>query len=230
MIRIAMIVAALLSAVPAHAQSVVDHYRSLVAQTKDESAYTLIQTAAGWRAKGPEEFASIKVVVDIANGFISLNDEGTGGGNLVTEIALFKPASGGPILGVAKRYHYGVQPFSGKAGFYRLTGGRWQALPAADLPPLAPSIFVPAKTGLAYDSDLLPVVVYLPRVGTVVNAFLTAGALKNCGELNWLATKTPDEGCKLLTDADTHVELAFDRQRGAFAVARRDRRVAPPLQ
>jgi hypothetical protein len=230
MTRIALFLAALVVAMPAYGQSVVDHYRSLVAQTKDEYAYTLTLTASGWRAKGNEDFARIEVTVDIGNGYIRLNDEGTGGGNLVTEVALFKPASGGPILGLAKRFHNGAQPQSGKAGFYRLTGGRWQELPAADLPPLAPSIFVPAKTGLTYNSDTLPVVVFLPRVGTTVNVFLTAGALKNCGELNWLDTKTPDEGCKLLSAADTHVELAFDKQRGAFSVSRRDRRVAPPLQ
>jgi hypothetical protein len=230
MSRIILFVTALITAMPAHGQSVVDHYRSLVAQTKDEYAYTLTQTASGWRAKGNEDFARIEVIVDIGNGYVRLNDEGTGGGNLVTEAALFKPASGGPILGLAKRFHNGAQPQSGKAGFYRLTGGRWQELPAADLLALAPSLFVPAKTGLTYNSDTLPVVVFLPRVGTAVSVFLTAGALATCGEQNWLDTRTPAEGCKQLAAADTHVELAFDRQRGAFTVARRDRRVAPPLQ
>lgn len=230
MTRIALFLAALVMAMPAHGQSVVDHYRSLVAQTRDEFAYTLTQSASGWRAKGNEAFASIQTIVDIGNGYIRLNDEGTGGGNLVTEVALFKPTSGGPILGLAKRFHQGAQPQSGKAGFYQLTGGRWQELAAPDLPALAPSIFVPAKTGLTYDSDILPVVVFLPRVGTTVSVFLTAGALSTCGEQNWLGTANPAEGCKLLSAADTHVELALERQRGAFSVTRRDRRVAPPLQ
>lgn len=230
MTRIALFLAVLVMAMPAYGQSVVDHYRSLVVQTKDEFAYTLTQTASGWRAKGNEDFANVQVTVDVGNGYIRLNDEGTGGGNLVTEVALFKPASGGPILGLAKRFHLGAQPQAGKAGFYRLTGGRWQELAAADLPALAPSLFVPAKAGLTYNSETLPVVVFLPRVGTTVSVFLTAGALSTCSEQNWLGTAIPAEGCKLLSAADTHVELAFDRQRGAFSVARRDRRVAPPLQ
>jgi len=57
------------------------------------------------------------VIVDIANGYIRLNDEGAGGGNVVTEIALFKPMSGGPILGYVQRYHSARQAQAGKARF-----------------------------------------------------------------------------------------------------------------
>jgi len=233
MSRIALFVAMLIAATPAHAQSVVDHYRALMAQTRDDGAYTLTQTAAGWRAKGYEEHARIEAIVDVANGYFRLNDEGTGGGNVVTEVALFKPAAGGLILGHAQRYHNGTQAQAGKTRFYRLTNGRWQALPAADLPPLTALLFVPTRANPAVpeDGNLRPVVVHLPRVGTTVDVYLTPSAYgSDCPMQNWLGTNDPDKGCKELRTAANHVELAFDKQRGAFAVTRRDRKTVPPLQ
>ncbi len=233
MSRILLFVAALLVAVPAHGQSVVDHYRSLMAQTKDDGAYTLTRTASGWRARGYEEYSRIDVIVDIANGYFRLDDEGTGGGNLVTEVAVFRPASGGPILGHAQRYHTGVQPQAGKTRFYRLAGGRWRELAATDLPPLTPLLFVPTRANPPAPDygNLRPVVVHLPRAGTTVDVYLTPSAhAEDCPMQNWLGTKDPAKGCKELAAAPTHVELAFDRQRGAFTVTRRDRKAAPKLQ
>lgn len=228
-----LLVAGLAVAPQAFAQSVVDHYRSLVAQTRDDSAYTLTQTASGWRAKGTEEFANVRVVVDIANGFISLNDEGTGGGNVVTEIALFKPAAGGPILGHAQRYHDGSSAMAGKARFFQLTANRWQDLPMASLPPLMPPLFVATRANppVPYDGELRPVVVHLPRTGTTVDVYLTpSGYGDNCTNRNWLGTEDPVKGCKELADAPNHVELAFDKQRGVFTIARRDRKAPPQIQ
>jgi hypothetical protein len=233
MSRILLFVAALVIALPASGQCVVDHYRSMTAQTKDNGAYTLTQTASGWRAKGSEEYARIDVIVDIASGYFRLNDEGTGGGNLVTEVAVFKPATGGPILGNAQRYHYGVQPQAGKTRFYRLAGGRWRELAATDLPPLTPLLFVPTRGNPPAPDygNLRPVVVHLPRAGTTVDVYLTPSATaEDCPMQNWLNTQDPVKGCKELTTVPTHVELAFDRQRGAFTVTGRDRKAAPKLQ
>jgi hypothetical protein len=233
MSRILLFLAALVVAVPAHGQSVVDHYRSVMAQTKDDGAYTLTQTASGWRAKGYEDHSHIEVIVDIANGYFRLNDEGTGGGNLVTEAALFKPATGGPILGHAQRYHNGTQPQAGKTRFYRLTGGGWKELPATDLPPLTALLFVPTRANPPAPDygNLRPVVVHLPRLGTTVDVYLTPSAIaEDCPMQNWLGTDDPVKGCKELATAPTHVALAFDKQRGAFTVTTRDRKAAPKLQ
>lgn len=232
MTRFVLFVAALIVAMPAYGQSIVEHYNALVRQIRDPYAYTLTQTGAGWRAKS-EDRANIVAVVDIGNGFIQINDEGTGGGNLVTEVALFKPTSGGPIVALSQRFYQGTDAWGGMAQVFRSVNGRWQPLPATDLPPLMPPLFLPARANplVPHDGNTRPVAVYLPRVGTTVNVYLTAAAQgDDCPTQNWLGTDDPAQGCKELAAAPTHVELAFDKQRGAFTVTNRDRKTAPKLQ
>ncbi|MBV9832922.1 MAG: hypothetical protein JO055_00860 [Alphaproteobacteria bacterium] len=233
MMRTMAFVAAMAVAMPAFGQSVVDHYHSLVRQIRDPYAYTLTQAGAGWRAKAEERTSIVGVVVDIGNGFIQVNDEGTGGGNLVTEAALFKPNSGGPIIALSQRFYRVTDAWGGMAQVFRSVNGRWQPLSAADLPPLMPPLFVAARANPAvpHDGNTRPVVVYLPRVGTTLNVYLTPSAQgEDCPMQNWLGTDDPVKGCKELATAPTHVELAFDKQRGAFTVTSRDGKAAPKLQ
>ncbi len=227
-----LLIIGLAVAPPAFAQSVVDHYRSLMAQVRDPYAYTLTQTAGSWRARAAERTSIVAVVVDIPNGFVQINDEGTGGGNLVTEVALFKPTTGGPILAVSQRFYSGVDPWGGKARFYRQAGGRWEILPAVALPALTPAIFVSGRIAQATadDDSLSPVIVHLPRVGTTVDIYLVPSTHQRCPEQNWLGTSDPAAGCNELAAAPNWATLAFDVARGTFGVTRRDRKNAPKLQ
>jgi len=115
------------------AQNIVDYYRSLPESffaDKDlgNTKYPLLKKDNQWFSKslGGYEFAPL---VDIKNGYIEFNDEGTGGGNNRIQVVLFRKADRSPIIGITKGGFNGFY-FDSSTSFYEKKNNSWEKSPA----------------------------------------------------------------------------------------------------
>ena len=96
----------------ARAQSVVKAFKAwqdrLCAHDRACTRYILRRQGAGYRASGGEFVNVARTIVDGVNGYLMIDDEGTGGGNAVIEAAVFRPDTGPPLFVVARRSYEGT--------------------------------------------------------------------------------------------------------------------------
>ncbi len=109
-------------------QDVVDYYNSLPKiffSDKDlgDIKYPLYKKGDTWfsHSSADNEFTP---VVDIKNGYIEFNDEGTGGGNVNTKIVLFRKKDESPLIGITKGGYNGIY-FENSTTFYELKNDSW---------------------------------------------------------------------------------------------------------
>ncbi len=109
-------------------QNVVDYYNSLPEtffSDKDlgDIKYPLYKKGDIWfsHSSADNEFTP---VVDIKNGYIEFNDEGTGGGNVNTKIVLFRKKDDSPLIGITMGGYNGIY-FESSTAFYELKNDEW---------------------------------------------------------------------------------------------------------
>jgi hypothetical protein len=226
------------SATTASAANVVDYFRSLHRHQPNALHYDLVSVGGHWKATSKyDDFVNIsRLIVDTRHGYIMIDDEGTGGGNGVTEVALFRLSDRQPLLLVAQRGYSGLDPLDGGVHAYRIDHGRWHDVTRAVLPALTPATFAApyaSHRAARPDGRFWPIVVHLPRVGTAVNAYLVRFPLATCRKEDWFHVGAASAGklCREIAAAtQSHLVLAFHRSSGTFSIVDRSDARAPRLR
>ena len=109
-------------------QDVVDYYNSLPKtffSDKDlgDIKYPLYKKGDTWFSQSLAD-REFNPIVDIKNGYIEFNDEGTGGGNVNTQIVLFRKKDGSPLIGITMGGYNGIY-FENSTAFYELKNDAW---------------------------------------------------------------------------------------------------------
>ncbi len=202
------------------------------------NTYKIARRGTGHVVSGGELSAIARSVVDGANGYLMIDDEGTGGGNGVTEAAIFRMASGPALFVVATRIYETLQVLNGTIEVYR-----WHdnTLTQADgsFPKPEPQDFVPGAdagrgTGLSRsDSDWNETVFHLPRRGATIDAYLLRFDIDRCIEDDWLRQprSARSASCKKAAlEYRPNMTLTFDKVEGRFLRGALSTRKAPPLR
>jgi len=200
--------------------NVVEAYGQIRAQIKGFD-YTLVQRGGKWSAREPSEPKLDRAAeVDIANGFIRIDDEGTGGGNFETQVALWR-VEDDAFVGIVETHKDGGIPGQSRVRF------SWVDKTPDVWTPVGLQAFMKGDMTIedlrALETIGAAVYVALPRKGTEITAELKLSsteeyACKGDASVN-LAEKKPawDRYCqKLKPGLATHVTLRLDTERTKF--------------
>ena len=109
-------------------QNIVDYYYSLPESFFSDKdlgniKYSLSKKGDAWFSESLAEY-EFAALVDIKNGFIEFNDEGTGGGNVLIRVVLFRKADRSPLIGITKGGFNGFY-FESSTAFYKKCNKTW---------------------------------------------------------------------------------------------------------
>ncbi len=104
----------------AQKKSVVDYFRLLPDSLNN--GYELFYKNGKWFTVSID---TIYPTVDIRNGFIEIKDEGTGDGELRTQVVLYRKIDGSALIGVSLSEFNGFAP-PGKLYFLEMHYGKWE--------------------------------------------------------------------------------------------------------
>lgn len=157
-------------------KSVMDYYQEVPQSLfPNDTKYELKREKAGWITHSMDTEAEISATVDTKNGFIQFVDQGTGGGDVKTQVALFLKEDKSPLLAISTSMFDGVAA-SGRIAFVTPEGGQWKAVTSTVLPALRPTDFLDARCMATLKGDFRGmlekegVLFTLPRQGTTVRA------------------------------------------------------------
>ncbi len=196
-------------------KTIADYYRALTEPYAPR--YALQQAGKEWYTVS-ELGDTLPVLVDAANGYLQLVDDGTGGGTIEVELALFRLASGQPMVAVSQKYYDGVG-MQQELFCLRPEDGQQLDWTEHSLPVLTAYDFL--QPGYEPEADIaeaaLPVVVALPRKGTTAKAEAFTGM-----QYIYCNDGAPEEYsayCEVYKHlARQSIGLRWDRELGAFVV------------
>ncbi len=123
-------------------------------------------------------------VVDIKNGYMNVTDDGTGGGSLIHEMAIFTDSGKKRYIAVNVTEHDGIGVNS-RLRIYDYSGNEWKDITSMVLPVITWRDFFSAGQGKALKAPLtekhmeeLQISYFLPRYGTVIRAEISDTALR----------------------------------------------------
>jgi len=87
--------------------------------------YAIRLEAGRWVTTSPNWDTPMPVTVDAANDYISIHDEGTGGGSFETEVALLFGTGGGPLVGIAETSIVQPGQETTRVRFFEFFAGSW---------------------------------------------------------------------------------------------------------
>lgn len=126
-------------------KSVMDYYQEIPESLfPNGTKYELKRTKGGWITHSADTEAEISATVDTRNGFIHFIDEGTGGGDSKTQVALFLEEDKSPLIAISTSMFDGVAG-TGRIAFVAPDGGQWKAVTSTVLPALRPTDFLEAR-------------------------------------------------------------------------------------
>jgi len=213
----------------APAQSVVEAFKGwtdkFCARDRACTRYTLRKQGVTYRASGGEFVNVARTIVDGPNGYLMIDDEGSGGGNAVTEAAIFRPDAGPALFVVARRSYEGPKPVDGTIrAFYWFDEGKLTAIENEALK-IGPRDFVPGaatqeSSGYFRKPDEAgPVIFHLPRKGTTIAAYLPAFDRRACVSQDWMGVEESRRAAACAQAARSHKtsrSIVFDRGEGRF--------------
>ncbi len=159
-----------------------------------------------WVCKSKKDEAGFinecETTVDIKNGYVKIEDEGTGAGILVTEVALFKTAEKKDIIAVNTYFADDIlQMSSHKPKFYHFSDEHF-----SEITDIFPEINANVFFHKPYDlkKELIGAYFELPRYGTEI---------KYCLDTNFAAKREPEfqKNIKI-----SELSFSFDKNRGKF--------------
>ena len=200
------------SAAPA---SVIDCYNEIPSSFFNDAKYELKQSGKKWLTASTAD-AEIEALVDIPNGYIRIEDPGTGGGTRVDEVALFISKSGAVIIGINRKDIDGVTGTSSSLVFVSKEGGKWTDVTKKVLPQLTIAAFF--RSGFDPGGKVTVLSWYeLPRRGTTVLWNLdTAGIESRIGY-----EQNVEEYKAVLANIKTKkIEFLYDMKTGTFTAGK----------
>lgn len=155
-----------LCAVQAAPKSVIEYYNDIPASFFSDAKYELKQSGKKWVTPSVAD-TELEPLVDIPNGYICIEDPGTGGGTRIDEVALFVLKSGAVLIGINRKDIDGVVGTSSSLIFVSKEDGKWADVTKKVLPKTGLSSFF--KPGFV-PSDKVTILSWfeLPRKGTTV--------------------------------------------------------------
>lgn len=202
------------------------------------NAYRIEKEGTKHAASGGEFSAVVRTVVDGDNGYLMIDDEGTGGGNGVTEAAIFRPVSGPSLFVVVTRVYETVQVQNGTVEIYRWDSGALIQATAL-FPKPEPRDFVPGAdtaraTGFARgDDEWNETVLHLPRKGQTIDAYLLRFDVERCVKDDWMGQSESVRVAICTAAAKVylpHMTIVFDKTDGVFRLGLLSNRKAPTLR
>lgn len=170
-----------------------------------------------------------EIVVDAKRGYLRLSDEGTGGGNSVVTVALFRRQSGPPLLLETVNTYSGEDLRSSSLGIYVFDKGRFEAAPHL-FPELRPiHFFRPGSVAnfkrssdqsefvTQQNEDFIAFI--LPRYGTTIHSYLINFDSTACVKANWpeVPRAERERMCEAFsTKALGARTITYDRAAGQF--------------
>lgn len=166
-------------------ETVVDYYQQMQQQLgEDAFPYTLHKNRTHWDVTVPDDFVAniAKLIVDEKNGYIYINDEGTGGGNGEVQFVLFRGEGNAPYIMWVESLYSGSQPDESHPHLYAHDGDKWYEKTGnhSGLPNIAFADFLPDSMSIA-DANALAklspayasIYYKMPRHGTTAQALLS---------------------------------------------------------
>ncbi|WP_224372855.1 hypothetical protein [Hyalangium versicolor] len=196
-------------------KSVMDYYQQLPATAfPDSTRYELTRSKSGWITHSKAGDDEISVTVDTKNGYIEFTDEGTGGGDAKTQVALFLKEDKTPIMAVSMSSFDGVS-VSGGITFAELAGNQWKTVTDHVLPfEMQIEDFLDEKClealNPAMRTNLINegVIYTLPRQGTTIRASVKVTEYMLKDELQGKKSPCPSENPR---------EMKWDKKAGRFS-------------
>ena len=126
-------------------KSVMDYYQEVPKSLfPNETKYELKKAKSGWITHSMDTEEEISATVDTKNGFIQFIDQGTGGGDAKTQVALFLKEDKSPLIAISTSMFDGMAS-NGHIALVTPEGGQWKAVTSTVLPALRPTDFLDAK-------------------------------------------------------------------------------------
>lgn len=189
------------------ALNVVDYFRLLKKDKLIDFPYTLSKSGNIWKSTSTDEAGFVNecgTLVDIKNGYIKFEDEGTGAGIFVTEIALFKTSDKRNILALNTYFADDILQNSSKPPkFYEYKNENFKLLKDI-FPATSPNQFFIKPYNLK--KELLGTYFELPHYGTII---------KFCLDMNYAEKQ---EETYRQNIKQTEFLYKFDKNHGNFVL------------
>jgi hypothetical protein len=186
----------------------------------DDMQFVFTKKGNSWKTTSPITDVELECTVDLANGYLEVTDQGTGGGSLIQEVALFISGKGESFIGVSITTFDGARCIS-SCNFYRWNGKGWYD--ATVLPYLPLNQFFKPGFDLSAVKDRVSLSYKLPRNGTTVIAKLDVSGLQmaESGFMGAVPDEIQNAKRALSNIVYKSVELLWNMDEGVFTVGKK---------
>ena len=193
-------------------KTVVDYFNLLPDSLKQ--GYVLNYENNKWWTMNPLLEDTIYPTVDKEKGFIEIVDDGTGGGTITTQVALYQKSDGTPLIGISITEMDGVNIY-GRVHFMEYHNGKWEMVSDKVLPEITAKNFMKPNYNIPSNLENLCTYQYKmsPNDQTIEVDFLTLRLSNQCGAGDSLA-------CDFLDNiANNTIILKWDKPNTKFIIA-----------
>lgn len=206
---------------------IVGAYREIV-RSFPGFRYPVERRDGRWTSRNLSSGEAMDIVVDTANGYILITDEGTGGGSFETQAVLWRTSDRSPLVGIAESLIDGEGAGETRLRFYGRHDGRWEDATDHIWPGAPLDVFLRADMTVG-DLRALRAAggrphIRLPRKGTAIEVRLGLYADKVravCKGEDWITV--PDRTpyltvCRLQGRFRASLAYRWSREEGRFAM------------
>lgn len=196
--------------------SVVDYYKILPDSLR--KGYQLFFKNNKWITYSSEGY-EIMPVVDIKNGYINIDDPGTGGGESTLTVALFRKNDGSALIGVSYYTNDGIYANSW-VYFLEYNNNKWEIVNQKVLPSITYKNFM-SENYIIPKFPYPPYVIHysLPQFGTTIELLFKCDYVVNLcsGIISTEDKKLIQNACNFVDNIKHHIlHLAWDKLNNKF--------------
>ena len=206
------------TAIFAQKLTILDYFEKLPEEMR---LFYKIENAEGeWISRSTARY-EIKPTVDIINGFIEIQDEGTGGGLTILQVVLYRKKDGTGLIGISSYNGDGVSEKC-TINFLEYNNNEWINVTSEVFPVLNYQTFVnPNYTVPDFPEDYyeMSAIRYkLPQYGTTIEAELIAGGLSLiCNGYTDALTADKESVCDFISNINKiPVKIFWDKNKRKF--------------
>ncbi len=195
--------------------SIIDYYRLLPDSLIHY--YEIFYKDNKWYTNSCAEY-EIEILVDIKNGYIEINDEGTGGGRTTVKTVLFRKTDGSGLIGISYHFYDGFADSDIK--FLEYKNNEWVFVTNEVLPEITYRNFMSDDYELPY-FEFPPFSIYydLPQFGSSIKLTIFYDILKmQCdGEFMEVSKEEKEIACNFVKNIkNENLTLIWDKQNTRF--------------